>query len=363
MRADGYRSLRYTLPNRDASLDLELDERARNLVGAEPRLARRARRHSPAGARAAATARPSPARRLDAERGEDVGSARQRRGAELEQRVRPGRERGRDLARHREHLPPLLERQIGRDERAAPLARLDDDGRRAQAGDDAVARRKPPRRGLDSGRVLRDDEPGVRDPACELGVRGRDSRGRCRSRGRRPSSRRLERAAMRLGVDPAGEPADDDEPGGGELPAEAAGNRGAVARARARADDRHGRPRQQLGLRLAAQEEARPADRGSHAAAAGTRARSAAGSGARRQRAARDTRARRNAARRHASARRAAAGSGACRSPTRRLRARAQTLASSSGERYDNASATCSARTESDAASAAIVRATRPTRA
>ena len=44
----------------------------------------------------------------------------------------PARERARDLARDGEHLSPLLEREVGRDQRAAPLPRLDDDRRGAR---------------------------------------------------------------------------------------------------------------------------------------------------------------------------------------------------------------------------------------
>ena len=148
---------------------------------------------------------------LDPERGEDVGGARQRRRTQLEQRVRPRRQRARDLAGNGEDLSALLEREVGRDQRAAALARLDDDGCRAEAGDDPVACREAPRSRLDARRVLGDDEAGGGDPARELGVRARDSRGRCRSRAPRRSARPLERAAMRLGVDPAREAADDDE--------------------------------------------------------------------------------------------------------------------------------------------------------
>ena len=50
---------------------------------------------------------------------------------------------------------------------------------------------------------------------------------------------------MRLGVDAAREPADDDEPGRGELAPEAAGDLAAVGGAGAGADDRDRRPREQ----------------------------------------------------------------------------------------------------------------------
>ena len=109
--------------------------------------------------------------------------------AELEQGVRPGARELRDLAGHREHLASLFEREIRRDQGAAALARLDDDRRRAQPGDDAVARREPPGRRLDAGRVLRDDQARARRRGARARRARRGSRGRCRSRGLRPSSR------------------------------------------------------------------------------------------------------------------------------------------------------------------------------
>ncbi len=67
----------------------------------------------------------------------------------------------------------------------------------------------------------------------------------------------LERAAMSLGVDSAREAADDDEPGRRQLSAEAARDLAAVGGAGSRTDDCDRRPRQQLDLGLASQEEPR----------------------------------------------------------------------------------------------------------
>ena len=61
---------------------------------------------------------------------------------------------------------------------------------------------------------------------------------------------------MGLAVDPAREPRDDDQAGGRELSPEQAGDLRAVGRAGAGADDRDRGPVEQLGGRLAAQEEA-----------------------------------------------------------------------------------------------------------
>ncbi len=194
---------------------------------------------------------------LDPERGEDVGGARQGAAPSLSSAFVPARQGGRDLARHREHLAPLLEREIRRDQSAAALACLDDDGRRAQPGHDAVARGEAPGRRLDAGRVLRDDEACVGDATRELGVRGRIVAVDAAAEDGDGRPVRLERPAMRLGVDAARQPAHDDKPGSRELPAQAAGDRGAVPRACARADDRNRRLGQKLGLRQAAEEESR----------------------------------------------------------------------------------------------------------
>jgi hypothetical protein len=68
---------------------------------------------------------------------------------------------------------------------------------------------------------------------------------------------RLERAAVCLAVDTAGETADDDESRCGEVASEAARNLPAVRGARACADDRNGRPRQELDFGIAPEVEAR----------------------------------------------------------------------------------------------------------
>jgi hypothetical protein len=62
---------------------------------------------------------------------------------------------------------------------------------------------------------------------------------------------------MRLGVDTAREPADDDDPGRGEVAPDPSGDLTTVRRAGPGADDRHRRPCQQLNLGGAPQEEPR----------------------------------------------------------------------------------------------------------
>ena len=97
----------------------------------------------------------------------------------------------RDLPRHRQHLPPVLEREVRGDERARALARLDDDRRAGKPGDDPVARREAPRRGLHT-RARTPTGSGRRRPRSPARARSAPpgSRGRCRIRGLRPSARR-----------------------------------------------------------------------------------------------------------------------------------------------------------------------------
>jgi hypothetical protein len=67
---------------------------------------------------------------------------------------------------------------------------------------------------------------------------------------------RIERTAMRLAVDPAGETADDHHTGRCELASEHARHLGAVGRAGARADDRDRGARKQIRVTLTSQVEA-----------------------------------------------------------------------------------------------------------
>ena len=67
----------------------------------------------------------------------------------------------------------------------------------------------------------------------------------------------VKRAPMGLAVDPAGQTADDHEPGGGQLPAEHPRNLGAVRGARAGADDRHRGAPKKVDLSSPSYEQAR----------------------------------------------------------------------------------------------------------
>ena len=170
----------------------------------------------------------------------------------------PADSAARDLARHGEHLPPLLEREVGRDQRAAPLARLDDDRRRTEAGDDPVARRKAPRRRLDArARTRRRPAPRRRPARASSRVRGRIVAVDAAAEHGDGHPARLERAAVRLAVDAAGEAADDDEARRGQLPAEQPRDLAAVRRAGAGADDRDRRPASSSRSALPAEEEPR----------------------------------------------------------------------------------------------------------
>ncbi len=217
---------------------------------------------------------------------------RRRRRAQAQQCVRPRREARRDLARHREHLAALFERQVGGDQRPAALARLDHDGRIGEPGDDPVARRETPRSRFDAGRVLGDDQPGRGDLATPA-RRGRaDSRGRSRTRGRRPCGLRASAPLCAAPSMPAREPGDDDHARAGELAPERSSRPRRRTGARSRADDGDARPRQEFersapaheepdrrvvdhaeAMRIAVVPSARPSGHRAPPAAAGTRPR------------------------------------------------------------------------------------------
>ena len=229
---------RYTPVRRsvDEPEQLELGERRRHVAGAEPGPPHDLvgvaagdigddERHGRDGA-ARARARGSHGR-LDPDRLEHVGGARDGNGAEAEQRVRPVRERRGDLARHGEHLAALVEREVGRDQRAAALARLDDDRRAREAGDDPVSGRKPPRRRLDTRRVLGHDQPALGDLGREARVRARVVAVDAAAEHGDVVPPALERPTMRRAVDAAREARDDDDARGGELTAERRSRRAA----------------------------------------------------------------------------------------------------------------------------------------
>src|SRR4051812_11976185 len=246
----------------DRAGELELGERRSDRSGVEPGLANERidarrlageRHEHPRGAVRERRRRGDC--ELDPERLEHIGGRGERRRAETQERVRAGRERRGDLTWHGEDLAPGFEREVRGDERAAALASFDDHGCRRQPRDDPVAGREPPRRRLDAGGVLGDDEARLTDPGRELPVRGRvvaiDA---AAEHGDRVAG--LEGAAMSLAVDPAGEAADDDQPCRGELASEQPRDLRAVGRAGARADDRDGTPAEQFLDAAAAQEQA-----------------------------------------------------------------------------------------------------------
>ena len=218
------------------------------LAGLLARGARAAHPRAPKGHPAAIDAR------LDPVRLEHVGRRRHRRGSEPQQRVRPGRHRGRDLARDHHHLAPVLEREVRGDQGSGPLPRLDDHGRPTEAGDDAVPGRKAPRGRLDAGFVLRDDQTVHDDPAREVAMRGRVVAVDAATEDGDRHSAGVERAPVSFAVDATRQAADDDEACRCELAGERPRDRATVRRSRpgrrrwrqragraARASDRHER--------------------------------------------------------------------------------------------------------------------------
>ena len=143
---------------------------------------------------------------------EHVAGRRERRRAKAQQRVRPRRQRGRDLAGHGEDLPPGLECEVGGDQGAAALARLDDDVAAARPA--MIRLRAGNRQGAGStpGAYSETTSPLLADPGGELGVCGRVVAVDATTEHGHRWAVGLERATVGLAVDAAREAADDDEP-------------------------------------------------------------------------------------------------------------------------------------------------------
>ncbi len=195
---------------------------------------------------------------VEADRLEDVEDASHRRRSLTDQPVRPHAGGARDLPGHGHHLPSLLERHVGGDERARALAGLHDDGDEAQSGDDAIACGKAPRRRLDARLVLAHDEPArCDDPPGELRVRRRvvaiDAA--AEHRDRRPAP--VEGAPMGFAVDPSRKPAHHHGARGRHLTTERPRDATSVRGAGTCPDDRDRRTAEQAQVTVAANPERR----------------------------------------------------------------------------------------------------------
>ena len=189
---------------------------------------------------------------LEAEGFENVRRARCRGRSDPQQRVRACAEAGGDLARHGEHLAPVLQREVGGDERTGPLAGLDDDRRPRESRDDPVPGGEAPRSGLHAGLVLGHDEPSGRDDrARELGVGRRVVAVDATAEHRDGRPTRRERATVRLAVDAARHATDHDGAGGRGLRRKEACDRPSVPGAGPGADNGDGRTVEELGRRVA----------------------------------------------------------------------------------------------------------------
>ena len=154
-----------------------------------------------------------------------------------------------------EDVTPLLEREVRGDERAAALAGLHDDRGGAQPRNDPVARREPPRRGLDPRLVLGDHEPAFRYAPRELRVRGRVVAVDSTAENGTGEPVGVQGAAVRLPVDSARQAAHDHEARAREVAGERTGDRPTVGRARTGSDNGDGRAREVGELAAPSQEE------------------------------------------------------------------------------------------------------------
>ena len=95
-----------------------------------------------------------------AQNGQDIVHTGDRAGALLQQLVRPDAHRAEDRARHDQHVATVLERKVGRDERAAVRRRLDNQRGPSETRDDPIASGIVDRVRRRAGRKLRDERAG-----------------------------------------------------------------------------------------------------------------------------------------------------------------------------------------------------------
>ena len=108
---------------------------------------------------------------------------------------------------HDEQIAALLERPRGRDQRAAPGAGLDDDGRIGEAADEPVPARERAAARVRVGHELRDDRAAVGDDAVrQARVSARVEAGVARAEDRDGRAAFTGRGGVARAVDPDGEP-------------------------------------------------------------------------------------------------------------------------------------------------------------
>ena len=170
-----------------------------------------------------------------AELGEHVGRPAHERRPVAQEAVRAFCRRLRRVAGHGHHLPPLVESGPRGGESTAALPRFHHDHRARPAGDHAVAAREVllPRAGEE--RELAHEGPVPRDRVGEGGVLRRVEAVEAGAEDRDRAPAAVEGAAVRGGVDAAGEARHDRQPGRREVPGERPGEGEAEAGGGARA--------------------------------------------------------------------------------------------------------------------------------
>ena len=136
---------------------------------------------------------------VEPEGDEHVVDAGDRRRTVAQELVGAGRGPVAHRAGHGHHVDRALDRRLGRDQRAATLAALDDDEHLAERGEDAVAQREPERLGRRCPAATPTAAAPRRRPRPTARRAPAGTAGRVRCRPRRPAARRRPRRARRGG--------------------------------------------------------------------------------------------------------------------------------------------------------------------
>ena len=151
---------------------------------------------------------------------EHVGSSLHQAGAVPEERVTAPMTAAEDAAGHRHHVATLLERTGRRDERAAPIRRLDHHDPSGEPTDDAVPLREVRRQRWGAGRQFGDDRAGVADPLVQPTVFCGIHHVGTAPQHRNGQAARVKSAPVCRGITSAREPADHRDTGGRQIVSE-----------------------------------------------------------------------------------------------------------------------------------------------
>jgi len=157
--------------------------------------------------------------------GQDVFGSFNQAGSVLYERMTAPMATRNDRARHRQHVPSLLERHPRGDQRPAPFGRFHDDDSHRETADDAVAERKVPGQRGGGRRQFRNETPVLPDSKGQGRVLSRVHNINTTPEDGDRRAALFESALVGGGIDALRQAADHDEAGPGEVSAEATRHR------------------------------------------------------------------------------------------------------------------------------------------